>query len=405
MADTMTMTAESERQGGFYVPRFELKIAGAGLPRDVLFDVREMSYEDSLEAIDSFTMTVNNWDDEERVFKYIGSERAEQLEKGHRDEPRLTLFEPCGKEVELQMGYGANLVTMLKGSFTTMLPTFADTAPTLKVTALNVLHELRRSQYTTTWENKRDSDIALDISKRMDNGRKRFPLPIVIDKSSLNTEKKIPKVSQQNQYDIDFLFERAMKRGYVVFVQEADKKKGTPRQLYFGPSQQKLDASLRPKLLELRWGASMIEFKPKIATANQVTSVTVKGWNRTHKTTISRTVTIDDKRLGLNDDLKRILACGGRKEIVVKEPIFTNCEARERAIAILLEQIKRIVTADVKVVGLPGLRAGQQVMITHLGARLSGLYLVIKTTHTIDDNGYITTFSCRREDPPKGGGG
>jgi phage protein D len=119
------------------------------------------------------------------------------------------------------MGYGANLVTMLKGSFTTMLPTFADTAPTLKVTALNVLHELRRSQYTTTWENKRDSDIALDISKRLDNGRKRFPLPVAIDDHALNTEKPIPKVSQQNQYDIDFLFERAKKRGYVVFVQEA----------------------------------------------------------------------------------------------------------------------------------------------------------------------------------------
>ena len=141
-------------------------------------------------------------------------------------------------------------------------------------------------------------------------------------------EKPIPKVTQQNQYDIDFLFERARKRGYVLFVQEADKKAGRPRQLYFGPSQQKLDASLRPEVLELRWGASMIEFKPRIATANQVTSVTVKGWNRTHKTAISRTVTIDDKRLNLNEDLKRIVACGGRKEIVVKEPVFTNCEAR-----------------------------------------------------------------------------
>ena len=76
MTDTTTMAAESERQGGFYVPRFELKIAGAGLPRDVLFDVREITYEDSLDQIDSFTMTVNNWDDDERVFKYIGSERA-----------------------------------------------------------------------------------------------------------------------------------------------------------------------------------------------------------------------------------------------------------------------------------------------------------------------------------------
>ena len=84
-------------------------------------------------------------------------------------------------------------------------------------------------------------------------------------------------------------------------------------------------------------------------------------------------------------------------------PIFTNCEARERAIAILLDQTKQMVTADAKVVGLPDLRAGQVVRITNLGARLSGTYFVTKTTHTIDDNGYVTTFSCRREQYRGGG--
>ena len=51
-------------QGGFYVPRFEVKIEGVGLPRDVLFDVSRLTYEDSIDEIDSFSMTVNNWDDE-----------------------------------------------------------------------------------------------------------------------------------------------------------------------------------------------------------------------------------------------------------------------------------------------------------------------------------------------------
>jgi len=88
---------------------------------------------------------------------------------------------------------------------------------------------------------------------------------------------------------------------------------------------------------------------------------------------------------------------------VVDEPVFTNCQARERAIAILLDQTKQMVTAEVKVVGLPDLRSGQNVQISNLGARLDGKYLVTKTTHTIDDNGYITSFSCRREQY-KGGG-
>jgi uncharacterized protein len=402
---TTTLLEESERQGGFYVPRFEVKVEGVDLPRDVLFDVSSVTYEDSVDSIDSFRMTINNWDDERREYKFIGSETEAQLEKGHRDEPRVTLFEPCGKEVLLHMGYGSRLVTMLKGHFTTMQPAFVDGKTELTVTGLNVLHQLRRKQYTTTWTDKRDSEIAQDIGRRTDKGRRRFPLPIVIDQNALGNEKPIPLVTQRNQYDIDFLFERARMRGYVVFIQEEDKTTNRSRRLYFGPSQAGMVPGLRDVSFELKWGASLMEFKPKITTANQISSVTVRGWHRTRRTAISRTVKLDDERLTVNRDLHRILnACDAREELVVDEPVFTNCEARERAIAILLDQTKQMVTAeDVKVVGLPDLRAGQVVHITNLGARLSGRYFVTKTSHTIDDNGYVTTFSCRREQYQGGG--
>src|SRR6266496_1792602 len=79
-------------------------------------------------------------------------------------------------------------------------------------------------------------EIAKDIGQRTDNGRKRFPLPVVVDDNALGKEKPIPLVTQHNQYDIDFLFQRARMRGYVVFVQEEDRTTGRKRQLYFGPS-------------------------------------------------------------------------------------------------------------------------------------------------------------------------
>jgi phage protein D len=274
----------------------------------------------------------------------------------------------------------------------------------MTATGLNVLHQLRRKQYTTTWSDKRDSDIARDIGQRTDRGRKRFPLPVVIDPNALGNEKPIPLVTQHNQYDIDFLFQRARTRGYVVFIQEEDRVSGRPRQLYFGPSQTGMIPGLRDVSFELQWGASLMDFRPKIKTANQVSSVTVRGWNRTRRQTISRTVTLDDQRLTANRDLHRILkACDAREELVVDEPIFNECQARERAIAILLDQTKQLVTAEAKVVGLPDLRSGQVVHITNLGARLSGKYLVTRTTHTIDDGGYVTSFNCRREEYQGGG--
>ena len=55
---------------------------------------------------------------------------------------------------------------MLKGTFTTMQPSYDDDAAQLTVSGLNVLHQLRRKQYTTTWTDKKDSEIALDISQR-----------------------------------------------------------------------------------------------------------------------------------------------------------------------------------------------------------------------------------------------
>ena len=397
-ATTVTLEQESLEQGGFYVPRYEVKIEGANLPRDVLFDVRSLTYHDDVEGLDGFDMVVNNWDEARRAFKYIGSETRAQLQEGSPDRARFTLFEPCGKEVELRLGYGNRWTTMLKGTFTTMQPTYDDGAAQLTVSGLNVLHQLRRKQYTTTWTDKKDSEIARDIAQRTDNGRKRFPLPIRIDDEALGKEKPIPIVTQENTYDIDFLYQRARQRGYVVFVQEADPAAGRERSLYFGPSKPGMIPGLRDVMFELAWGRSLIEFKPTIRTANQVASVTVRGWHRVRKEPITRTVTLDDERITANTDLHRVInACAAREELVVDEPVFTNCEARERAIAILLDQTKEMVTAEVKVVGLPDLRAGQIVVIKELGARLSGKYFVTKTQHTVDDAGYVTTFSCRRE--------
>ena len=183
-----------------------------------------------------------------------------------------------------------------------------------------------------------------------------------------------------------------------MFVQEADPATGRKQQLYFGPSQPGMIPGLRPVMFELEWGKSIMDIKPKLTTANQIGKVTVRGWHRTRKTPISRTVTLDHPRIVANKDLHRILKqCEAREELVVDEPIFTNCEALERAISILLDQTKMIVTATVKTVGLPDLRAGQIVTISGLGARLSGKYFIKKTKHTIDDNGYITEFDCRRE--------
>ena len=391
----------SQQLDGFYVPLFEVRIQGVGLPRDVLRDVTEITYHDSIDDIDGFELVVNNWDPTTNAFKYVGAETANDLSGGSAEAKRYTLFEPCKKEVKVHMGYLGNMTLMLTGQFVTMEPSFpSGGAPTLSVRGLNVLHKLRRKQYTYAWSDKKDSEIAESLNglSDPDEGGRRFPIPIRIDENALSTEEPIEYVAQENQYDIDFLLLRARRRGYVVFVREDDEGE----YLYFGPSQTQKE----PIPYELAWGKSLIDFRPTLTTANQVRSVTVRGWDRRTKEPISVTVTLDDLQQQRNQDLYRLIdseSCGERgEEIVVNEPIFTTNEARRRAEAILSDQTKIMVTASATTVGLPELRAGRKVKITGLGSRFSGTYFVTASTHSIGDSGYTTSFQARREDAEGG---
>jgi len=407
----VTLREESRERDGFYVPRFEVKIAGAGLPQDVLRDVVSLTYRDDLRQIDSFELTVNNWDARTRDFKYVGAESSAMPSGGSPEAERQRLFDPCNKTVEVRMGYGADLVLLVTGNFTTLEPNFpASGAPTLTVRGLNVLHQLRRKQYTTTWGDKKDSEIAENIATLVDRdlGGRRFPLPIETSAAAKAEEHPIPYVAQQNQYDIDFLLSRARERGYVVVMLEGDPNArraiARDRRLYFGPSQANMPG-LRQVTFELKRGISLMDFKPTLTTANQVRSVTVNGWNRTTRRAISEKVTLDDRRLNVNRDLYGLLnVCDPREEMVVDEPVYTPAQARSRAVAILMDRQKEMVKAQATCIGLPDLRAGQRVRIVGVGARFSGTYFVTDTTHTIDGSGYLTRFNARREDDGSGDG-
>ncbi|HET9580508.1 MAG TPA: hypothetical protein VFP44_21960 [Usitatibacter sp.] len=404
--DVTTLGQESVRQHGFYVPQFEVRIEGVGLPRDVLRDVVQLTYKDNIKEIDGFELTVNNWDATTRAFKYCGGETAADLKGSTRDSQRYKLFEPCNKEVQVWMGYAGDLRQVLRGTFTTMEPDFtASGPPTLNVRGLNALHQLRRKQYSTTWGDKRDSEIARDIAtltdKDLGKDKKRFPMPIVVSPNALGKEQPLPYVSQKNQYDIDFLLTRALRLGYVVYIREGDPSARSADErkthLYFGPSDGSVPGQ-RDVTFELKWGVSLVDFKPTLTTANQIRSVTVNGWDRAKKKPITAKATLDDKEMNVNADMHELLnACDPREEVVVDKPVYAEKDAKALAQAILKDRTKEIVKASGTCVGLPDLRAGRRVRIAGMGARFDGDYFVTETTHTVNDSGYVTKFNARRE--------
>jgi phage protein D len=186
-----------------------------------------------------------------------------------------------------------------------------------------------------------------------------------------------------------------------VYVDTEPQRRGQPPRdvLYFGPSNGR-QPGVPDVTYELKWGVSLMDFTPKLSTANQVKSVEVRSWNRQTNQAIRKKVTLSHSDLRVNRDLIHLLdqqGCRPREEVVVNEPMFTPQQAERRALAILSERLKQMVEATGTTVGLPNLRAGQRVRIRGVGARFSGVYFLIKTTHTINDHGYISKFTARRE--------
>ena len=85
---TVTVVQAARKYGDFYVPRFEITASGTGVSAGVLRDVSQVIYNDSITEIDSFDITVANWetDPNKRAFKYVG---AETSVKGSSPQERL----------------------------------------------------------------------------------------------------------------------------------------------------------------------------------------------------------------------------------------------------------------------------------------------------------------------------
>src|SRR5258708_25030717 len=138
----------------FYIPTFQVKLDGRPAGQEVIRDILQVTYKDDIEQVDSFDISINNWDADKLDFKYSDED----------------LFNP-GKKLELWMGYYGSsdpLHLMIKGEITAVTPNFpASGQPTLAITGLNLLHKLRKKQESHQYTNLTDSQIAKQVAGRL----------------------------------------------------------------------------------------------------------------------------------------------------------------------------------------------------------------------------------------------
>src|SRR4051794_14054884 len=83
----------------FYVPTFKIVVVGEPVGSEVIHDITTVTYKDSIDQIDSFEITISNWDDGDSTYRSV-LQRKFKYSDQH-------LFDP-GKKIELWMGYYGN---------------------------------------------------------------------------------------------------------------------------------------------------------------------------------------------------------------------------------------------------------------------------------------------------------
>jgi uncharacterized protein len=397
----------------FYVPAYRVLLKGQPQPH-LEQDILSVTFHDSLTDVDSVDLVVNNWDP--------GDPIPGQAVQGKFRYHNTHVFDPW-QDIEVSMGYYRqgkdNLKQMLVGEISSMSPSFpASGGSTLTVRALSFLHQFRIQQKTLQFRNLTDSEIAKKIVDDINTDAQKKVTKITIqmlDKEveankTLNKEKPYPYLEMHNQYPIVFLLQRSRDIGYDISIKdETDLNTGMRTVTFHYRSSASV---LRPSYV-LEWGKSLISFQPTLQTARQVNTVTVKGWNVQTKKPISETATRADlvknnekvvapEDLGVTEN-----ALSQKMEIVVDRGFKDPQEAKEVALKTLRQLAQGLVEAKGKTIGLPDLRAGSKVNVymyplstagsTPPADRFSGTYQVTETTHTINDSGYTTDFSCRME--------
>jgi uncharacterized protein involved in type VI secretion and phage assembly len=253
----------------------------------------------------------------------------------------------------------------------------------LIIRGYDISHRLHRGRHNRSFQNMKDVDIVHKLL--LETGI----LPGEIedntgpygynDISGMNGY-----VFQNNQTNMEFLQDRAARKGVELFVDGS--------RLQF----------CKPKAKEpvpLTWMENLLSFRVRVNSTEQVKKVEVRGWDYGQKQVI-QAIRETEEPLTQNDHGKGSQSSStfGGKPVsptvtIVDQPIFAPQEAETIAQALLDELGEEFIQADARANGNPLIRPRCMVKLKDMN-KYSGNYYVTETRH-IYQSGYYTEFSIR----------
>lgn len=343
----------------FFAPAFRIKVGGRTLDPAQEKSLSELTVTQELGTSDYFSLLLTS--------------PYPELPWTHGKDAML--FKP-GVEVAIEMGYVDNTKTMITGEVTGLTASFPpDGASTLRVEGHSRLHRLDGTRQTRTFQDVTDSEIVEKIAQLAG-----------LSAQADTTRLKYPYVIQNNQTDLEFLRQRADGIHFELLVDN--------RTLIFRKSK-----AGTAKSTSLKWGQSLRRFQPTLNSLQPLTAVTVRGYDPKTKQQIVGQAGSGSEETVMGQQSGAALvsaAFGARQEFVVDRQPSSQADAEQRAKAIYNQRMMELITGSGASIGDPALRAGTVIDITGLGNNFSGLYYVVRATHTIGSGGYETQFSVRR---------
>lgn len=285
---------------------------------------------------------------------------------------------PLGAAVEIKMGYGDSLSSLIAAEITGLEPVFTRGGrPSLTVRGHDRRHRLLRGRKTRSFVQQKDSDIAAAIASEAGLTGQAEDSQVVHD-----------YVLQANQTNMAFLQERAQRIGYEVVVEG--------KTLHFRPVQ-----NAQGEILTLTPENDLLEFFPRLSTVGQADEIELRGWSPKDKKEIVGKAKSGDEvsTMGGSDSGAALAqsAFGAAAVLISDLPVLTQAEADQIALARFNRSVLDLVSGAGVCTGRTDMRPGQVIKIDGVGTRFSGQYYVSAARHRYTPNhAYRTHFVVRR---------
>jgi phage protein D len=242
-------------------------------------------------------------------------------------------------------------------------------------------HRLFRGRLTETYTNATFADVARKVAQRAGLKAGRIQATPTVH----------PHISQGNVSDWQFLQALADEVGYEVAVVDGKLDFGPPVSSAAAPSQGTL-TSKDP--LQLTLGSNLLSFRCVVTSAEQVSEVTVRGWDVATKRPLVGTARAETTSASIAVGPTELAGkFGGRTIAGVDVPYRTQAEVDAAAKAIAEQVAGAFAELEGVARGNPKLRAGVAISLGLVGEPFDGRYTLSSTRHVYDpDTGYTTAF-------------